>query len=47
MLPQLVVPGVLSHLGLYFSIKWTIIIINKPTMICESNYYFIVIFIVL
>ena len=21
--------------------NWTIITINKPTMICESNYYFI------
>ena len=27
--------------------NWTIITINKPTMICESNYYFIIIFIVI
>ena len=27
--------------------NWTIITINKPTMICESNYDFIIIFIVL
>ena len=40
---------ILSHqvLTLYFPMNWTIITINNPTMICESNYYFIIIFIVL
>ena len=38
----------LSHqvLTLYFPMNWTIITINKPTMICEGNYYFIIICIV-